>query len=67
MDYLLMVSDKDRLLWVPLTPNNKEVLAMQRQQVHPDFRITVETEDELKTKGQAFLDKLLYAANNHLN
>lgn len=67
MEYLLMVTPRNSLLWVPLTASNQQLLDSREQQLHPDFRITVDSPDELQTKGKAFLDRLLFSRNNHLN
>lgn len=67
MEYVLMVAGKDKLLWVPLTPSNTEVILASGQSIHQDFRITVDSAEELQTKGQQFLDRLLFSKNNHLN
>lgn len=67
MEYLLMVTPRNSLLWVPLTESNQQLLDAHKQQAHPDFRVTVDSPDELQTKGKAFLDRLLFSRNNHLN
>ncbi len=67
MEYLLMVTPRNSLLWVPLTTSNQQLLDSEKQRAHPDFRLTVDSPDELQTKGKAFLDRLLFSRNNHLN